>query len=659
MHEQTRDVQAMAWPGAEPRPALPVRIVTMVVLSIGLTWLMGYWIRQGEIVALSAQMTEAVPSIPGLAALLLLVAINPLLRRLPFVRDLSPAEIIVVYLFTTVATFMFACGVTRFLIATVSAGYYYTTPTAPIDTIAPLIPGWLSPSDPVVHRWLYEASPTGAVPWDVWRLPVVVWSGFFLLFGGTLLCLMMLFAEQWIEHERLVFPLVRLPLQILGEEGGTPLFRNPITWIGIGAATLLNLYLMTRAVFFGGPMGTLSFDLSTGITDWPWRAIRPMTIDLRPDLVGLGYLISTELSFSIWFFYIFEKLQAFTLASAGYRMGGMPFPQEQGIGAYLIMGIVLLWKGRKAISHAWNTLLRPALGRNDKLPYRWALLGAIVGTAAMFFFFVFAGMEAWLAGLFLVILIIVGMVYGRLRAETGVPILWAFPYGQQHKVIWNVLGQETVIGQAADLRSPTIFAMMGFLSRGFFPTVSGYQIEGINLAQRTGLNPRQLAATLLLAVVVGSVFSFIFHLQPYYQEGGIGLRGGIWGDRTAQQEYATVLRASDMPAPPDVPRIIATAGGGVLVALISLARSYWFGFPLHPVGYVISGAFGHKLWGPFLIVWLCKTVLLRYGGSQSYLRALPGFLGFAIGHFITAGLIWGTLGAALGGPFLRWGVWFG
>jgi len=659
MHEQLNDVRGSDRPGADARPALHVRAVTMIVLSIGLTWLAGYWIRQGEIIALSAQMTEAVPSIPGLAALLLLAGLNPLIRRLPYARDLSAGEIVIVYLFVTVATFMFGCGVTRFLIATVSAGYYYTTPVSPINEIATFIPGWLSPTDPLIHKWLYEASPTGQVPWEVWQIPTAVWSGFFLLFGGTLMCLMILFAEQWIEHERLVFPLVRLPLQILGEEGAVPLFRNPVTWVGIGLATIFNLYLMTRAVFFGGPKGTLNFDISTGVTDWPWRAIRPMNIDIRPGLIGLGYLISTELSFSIWFFYLFQKLQALVMAGVGYRVGGMPFPQEQGIGAYLVMGLVLLWKGRAPIAHAWNSLLRPSVGARDRLPYRWALLGAIMGIGALFFFFMAAGMAPWLAGLYLAILLLVGLVYGRLRAETGVPLLWAFPYGQQHKVIWNFFGQEGVIGQKHDLRSPTIFAMMGFLSRGYFPTVSGYQIEGLNLAQRTGISARQVIVTLLLAIVVGSAFSFVFHLQPYYQEGGVGLRGGIWGDRTAQQEYSAVLRAVDMPAPPDTPRIIATIGGGVLVALISMARGYWFGFPLHPIGYVLAGAFGHKLWGPFLIVWICKTVLLRYGGSQSYLRALPGFLGFAIGHFITAGLIWGSLGAALGGPFLRWGVWFG
>jgi len=659
MQEHISDSRSAGMTEARPQPSRKVRIITMLVLGIGMTWLAGYWIRQGEIIALSAQMTEAVPSIPGLTALLLLVALNPLIRRLPYVRDLSSGEVIVVYLFVTVATFMFGCGVTRFLIATVSAPWYYSTPVAPIDQLAPNIPAWLSPPEGIYHKWLYEASPTGEVPWAVWKTPVAVWSGFFLLFGGTMLCLMILFAEQWIEHERLVFPLVRLPLEILGEEGGMPLFKNPITWIGVGLATALNLYLMTRAVFFGGPQGTLNFDLSTGITGMPWQYIRPLQMDIRPGLIGLGYLISTELSFSIWFFYLFQKFQAVSMAAVGYRMGGMPFSQEQGIGAYLVLGIVLLWKGRHIFQHAWNGLLKPSVAEGDRFPYRWALLGLIAGVIGLMLFFVSAGMEPWLAALYLAILLIVGMVYGRLRAETGVPILWAFPYGQQHKVLWNFFGQGGIVSQTADLRSPTIFALMGFLSRGYFPTVSGYQIEGLHLAERTGVSVRKMVAPLLIAIVIGSAFSFVFHLQPYYQEGGVGLRGGIWGDRTAQQEYNQVLRAADMPAPPDVPRIVATLGGGALVALVSAARNHWFGFPLHPMGYVLAGAFGHKLWGPFLIVWICKTVLLRYGGSQSYLRALPGFLGFAVGHFITAGLIWGSLGAALGGPFLRWGVWFG
>jgi len=205
----------------------------------------------------------------------------------------------------------------------------------------------------------------------------------------------------------------------------------------------------------------------------------------------------------------------------------------------------------------------------------------------------------------------------------------------------------------------TMFALLAFMSRGYFPTVSGYQIEGIRLGGQTGVNWRQITVTMLVAIAFGAASALIFHLQPYYHEGGIGLRGGIWGSGIAQQEYTNVLRGIAFPGPPDVPRIIATSAGGLLIALLSAARSYWFGFPFHPIGYGVACAYGSLVWAPFLIVWIVKTVLLRYGGSQSYLRALPGFLGFALGHFITAGLIWGSLASVLGGPFLRWGVWFG
>lgn len=635
-----------------------VRFVAMLVLALLLAWLAGYWVRQAEIISLACQITEAVPSIPGLGALLLLLALNPLLARLGRRFRLSTGEIVVVYLFVTVATTMFGCGIVRFLIACLSAPHYYSTPAAPLADLAPGIPSWLAPSDPYVHRWLYEASPAGTVPWDAWLVPVVSWTGFFLLFGATLMCLMLLYSQTWIEHERLVFPVVRLPIEVLSQGTTGSFFRAPATWIGMGLAAVLNAINMIRGVWFGGPSGGMSVDLGKQLVDYPWRALRPLTAHIRPELIGLGYLVSTELSFSIWFFYAFHKLQALGFSMAGYRLSGLPFEQEQGIGAYLVIAVVLLWKGRGAVARAWHGWMGST--PTDGCPtHRWALAGVLAGTLGLMAFLVTAGVKPWLAALYLAVLLMVAIVYARIRAETGVPLVWAFPYGQQHKVVWNFLGQKPVVGLGPSYASPTIFALLAFMSRGYFPTVSGYQIEGIRLGAQTGVNWRQITITMLVAIGFGAVSALIFHLQPYYHEGGIGLRGGIWGSSIAQQEYTNVLRGIEFPAPPDVPRIIATSAGGLLIALLSAARSFWFGFPLHPVGYGVACAYGSLVWAPFLIVWIVKTVLLRYGGSQSYLRALPGFLGFALGHFITAGLIWGSLASVLGGPFLRWGVWFG
>jgi len=633
-----------------------------VVIAVLLTFLAGYWVRQSEIIALSCQGTEAVPAIPGVGALLLLLLINSVLKRVRWARPLTMGELITVFLFVTVGTTMMGCGIGRFLIACTTAPFYYSSPEAPLEELARFIPTWMAPADASVHRWLYESSPTGKVPWEAWQWPIIAWTGFLMLFGGTLFCLMVLFGEPWVEEERLVFPLVRLPLQIVDPDyGDVPFFKCKATWIGIGLALALNAVNIVRGVYFGGPSGGFRVDLGRAITGAPWNALRPLTADFRPELLGLGYLISTELSFSIWFFHVFNKIQGVIMSGCGYRVSGAPFAQEQGIGAYLVLGAILFWKARGPFIDAWRAWMGMAIkGKTERMQaYRWALLGAAVGFTGIIIFCSAAGMRVWLSVLYFAVLICVSVVYGRLRAETGVPLVWAFPYGLQHKAIRYFMNSRTWIGLGPDFRSPTIYSLFIFLSRGYFPSVSGYGIEGLTLGDSMGIRKGGIFTLLLTAVGLGTLLSFYFHFVPYYEEGAIGLRGGVWGAGTARAEYAAMYRAIQMPVAPDTPRIVATVGGGVLISFLSLMRVRFFGWPFHPLGYAMACSYGTLLWGPFLLVWTIKSILLRYGGHQAYLTALPGFLGFALGHFIVAGAIWGSLGAALGGAFLRYGVWFG
>ena len=633
-----------------------------IIIALVLTWLSGYWIRQSEIVHLACQGTEAVPAIPGVGALILLILVNGVLRRTRFIRPLTIAELITVFVFVTVATTMFGCGIGRFLIACISAPFYYSSPAAPLEELAQYVPRWMSPQDPVIHRWLYESSAGGHVPWDAWALPIAAWTGFFLIFGGTLFCLMILFDEPWVGEERLVFPLVRLPLQMIDPHySDAPFFKARATWIGIGLAFALDTMNIIRGVFFGGPRGNLQFDLAAQITGAPWNALRPLSVQLRPELIGLGYLISTELSFSIWFFHLFAKAQAVTMSAMGYRLSGAPFAQEQGIGAYIVLAAILFWKARRPFLQAWHSWLGGRRSEGDNVPvaYRWALVGAVAGFIGLLIFCRAAGMALWLAVLYFTVLIAVSVVYARLRAETGVPLVWAFPYGLQHKSIRYFMNSLAITGIGPEYRSATIYTLFIFLSRGYFPSVSGYGIEGLTLGERGGLGKGSVFSLLLAAVGVGALASFYFHLVPYYESGAVGLRGGLWGSGTARAEFGALYRSTVMPVAPDTPRIIATLSGGSLLAILSMVRAKFFGSPLHPLGYAMACSYGSLLWGPFLVVWIIKSILLRYGGHQAYLTALPGFLGFALGHFITAGAIWGSLGAALGGPFLRYGVWFG
>jgi len=649
---------------AQPQSASPkatgrVRLLAMMVVGCGLTWLSGYWIIRAEVVVRACGVSASVPAIPGLGALLVLLALNPLLLRLPLVRKLSKAELVIAYLLVTVATTMFSAGIVRFLFFYLTAPYYYSTPAHPTAQIAAYIPGWLSPTDPTIHQWLWEASPFGTVPWHPWLVPIAVWTGFFVLMGGTLLCLVSLLSRDWIHHERLTFPLVRLPLEILGNSAGRPFFRNRATWIGMGAAALLNALHVIRGVLGLTTAGGHYMEIGQQVKKYPWAAVFPLTVYVMHPIIGLGYLVSTEIALSIWFFTMFNKLQALVVAAGGYRISGMPFKLEQGMGAYVVVGLILLWRGRDAFRQAWRGWWRrddaaDSVGESQ----RWLLAGLVVGIGGMLLFMITAGMEPWLAALYLGLLLLSALTYARVRAEAGIPSMGARPYGQEYQSIWNFVGAERLTGSGTSLASPTIFALLQFLSEGpFSSAVSGYEIEGVKLGERTSTRWGDVAWSLLLGIGFGAVAGLIFHLRTYYARGAIGMHSGFWLVM-ARREFPRVMQASTAPELDRTSKIVATAFGGLFVLALTAARAAWFNFPLHPIGYLVACSYGEALWASFLIVWLLKTLILRYGGSKLYLKALPGFLGFVLGHFVTAGLIWGLLAVALSGPVQRWGVYF-
>ncbi len=644
-----------------------IRLALVLVLCVVMVWLSGYWIDQAEIYSIACSVSGAVPTIPSLAALLLLLCLRPLFRRLRGVRELSTGEIVVVYVFLTLSTMMFGIGGMRHLMAAISEHRYLSTAAEPVETLAQFIPAWLSPQSATVHRWMWESSPSGAVPWHVWWIPIVAWTGFFLLLGGTILCLLLLLAERWLDHERLSFPLARLPLEILGEGTLGALFANSLTWVGIGVATLLNAFHMVRGVFFGGPNygGPVFYIHQLGLS-YPWLVLGhepPILFAVQPGLIGLGYLVSNEVAISVILFTIFSKALGLGLVSAGIRDGWVPYAKQQAFGGYLMLAAIMLWMGRGAMVEGWHKLVggqEEAHGRGQagRPNLGWALLGAMVGFAGVVIFLVAAGMALWLAITYMAVIVLSSVTYARVRAETGMPLLWARPYTTEYLAIWEVLGGRIIVPAGRDLTSPTIFAMTSFLSRTGFPSVSGYQIEGIKLCRQTGVNWRQIATLMMMAVGLGIACGFIFHLVPFYQEGAIALPGGHWNLGAMRQAYARVLQNAQSPEPPDINRIAAIAFGALVTILVSVARTRWTGVPLHPVGYVMANCqYGCWLFPTFVMVWTCKTLLLRYGGSRLYLRMMPAFLGLALGHFLSGGLVWGSLSAALGGPFLRWSVW--
>jgi hypothetical protein len=654
---QLPDGHAEPGPDQQRQPVAAGLTTRALVVAVALTLLAGLWIRQSEIVALATQVSESVPAIPGLAALVFLLLVNIPLRRIRRSLAFTRGEMLVVFLFVTVASTVMGIGVTQFLFALMTTPFYYTDNR--ITENRSFLPRWLVPHDLTAIRHLYERDPNGVVPWQVWAQPAIVWLLFFLALWWTLTCMMSLFYRIWNEEERLSFPQVFIPLEMTDDDRSrTPFFRNRLMWIGFAVAAVYNLVNIWHALSPSVPGFGKFLDIGVIFTVPPWSEIAPLRFEIRPELIGLGYLVSTEISLTAWLSYALEKAAAVIGVSLGATPGQLPYSSEQGIGAYLVLALLLIWLSRRRLAE----LLRLALAgeRTDGpegIRVRWAFVGLAGGFVAVWSFMTIAGMAAWVAAVYLALVLAVALVYGRLRAEAGVPLVWLFPYYMQKRALVYAFGSAPFTATGAS--TMPVWALFTFLSRGYFPALTGYQVEGMEMGRRAGIRGSRIVLALCIAVGLGILAGWYNHLVPYYRFGATQLRGGIWGEWIARPEYEAAVTYASTPIHPDTPRIFAMLTGAAIGFLLWALRLRFAGFPLHPMGYVMTCSYGSLIWGSFLVVWILKSLALRYGGMSFYRQTIPFFLGLAFGHFAIAGILWGLTGAWTGDSVQGYPVFFG
>ncbi|MEA3404037.1 MAG: DUF6785 family protein [Armatimonadota bacterium] len=637
-----------------------------LVIAILATVLISYWIDMAEVITLFCQITESVPPVPAVGFLVLLVLLVPALRRLWRWLALDRREIVIIYVFLTVSTAMAGPGIIRFLINTIPVLFYFATPSNGFAEYQQYMPEWMVPHSPEVLRTLYEGSEEGAIPWRAWATPLVAWGIFFLAFWLILMGTMAILRRQWSEKEKLTYPLEYLPLEMTrGLETRrlvVQFFRNPVMWTGFAVAFIYNATNIINAYIPSVTALGKYYDIGALFTERPWSAISPLQFHYRPAVIGFGYLMSTEIALSTWVFFLAIRLLAVGAAAAGYEQAGFPFRKEQSMGAYVILGLGLLWVGRHQIAEAFRAAVRKEATEseaNEPMSYRTGFLILAGGLGTWLAWVMYAGMNLRTAAVYLALLLLSAIVYARVRAETGVPMIWAFPYGVHHKAVTYMFGSKW-LHPGGSWANATIFSTMLFMSRGYFPSLVGYQVEGWRLAGSTQVRRRAMSWVLIAAVAVGFFVGMWLHLRSYYEWGAGGLTAlSGWGSGTAQQEYEALVSYARGDAPPNLPRSMGMAAGGVVALALTVLRTIFLRFPLHPLAYGIATSFGHKLWAPLFVVWLVKTLIFRVSGMASYRALIPAFIGLALGHFFTAGLLYGLVGTFGGEQFRRYGVWFG
>ena len=257
--------------------------------------------------------------ISGGAILLLFLLILVYNTPLVLVRRqwaLSSQELVLVYTMMIVATAIPTVGLTAQLIPFLAEVFYYATPeNAWSELIHPHLKSWLVPQDDLAVFYFFEGLPEGQpIPWDAWFLPLASWGSFVLALYLMMISMVALMHRQWAHHERLIYPLVQLPADMVQEEakGINPFLKNWVMWLGfLIPMVLLGVNSLSRYT-----PGLSGISLSTTVQVLP--EVGHLLFSIWFIVIGLTYFLSLEISFSLWFFYLFYYVAVAVWTARGH-----------------------------------------------------------------------------------------------------------------------------------------------------------------------------------------------------------------------------------------------------------------------------------------------------------------------------------------------------
>ena len=595
----------------------------------------------------------------GVAFILFLITLlNQAVRRVFGVRTaMTQQEMLVLYAMLTMSSSVAGIGNLGFFTPFLVAPWRFDAAGSRPPAWLSLLPAWIAPRDPAVIKGFFEGNSTffQAAVLRAWLLPLTLWAVFFCLLLWALLCLAIMVRHRWMDEERLTFPVVALPLEMTQEDA--PLYRNRLMWIGFAIPAVLHT-LNTLA----GMYPTLpSFPINTarqGLDGLgrPLTGLGSIMLLLHPCGVGFGYLVNTDVLFSLWFFFFLKKFLNLLGMYMNWRDPGpdeygdnnpqFPFTGYQAWGAWLTIGLVALktgWPYFKAYFHRALDGDPEGKERGEPLTARQALFGFLFGFAALCGIIFAMGAPLWLPIVFLGIYALLMVALSRLEAETAVLSPLIVGVAPQ-----NILA--TTLGTGNLSRNEVVqMATLSWFNSDYRAAPMPQQLQAFVAARRAGIgNLAPLTAVLMLATIVGVAAALVWDLQMYYANGAATAHVNGYRLNMARVPYWTLSGWLSQPKPPNVPAITAMAVGSAVTLLLSYLRTRFIGFPLSPSAYVLSTTVSYELfWLDLFLAWVIKSLFLRFGGIKLYRVSLAFFLGLILGDFVT-GAAWSLFGTFTG-----------
>lgn len=583
-----------------------------------------------------------------------LAAVFPFFIVAVFLRrplKLNRGELLVMFSMGLIASTLPTYFLSR-LISSLAVPHYLADPTNGwAEYTHEYLPNWAVIQPGPALTWFFEGLPRGeSIPWDAWMGPLLWWFSLLAAVCLILFSTMVILRKQWIEYERLEFPLVEVPLTLVErdpEDGAflPPLLRSSLFWLG---------FAWSAAGILWNVLGYFNHDLPRV----PWRlnpisvgfGVPPIRMNLYWPIVGFTYLIKLDVSFSIVFFFILAVLEEATFNRFGLQIKEPNFAGTgfipvgwQMIGVWIVVVGYGMWVARFHLRDVWRKAIHRDSSVDDSgelLSYRAAMFCFLGGHLFLGGWLYASGLDLWVVGVFLPGMMVVYLGITRIIAETGVITIRAVMIPQVF----------TMFAFGTDVLSTRTMAALG-LSMGWHgdmkTTLMPAIAHSVRLFDTIKGQKRQLAGAIIAACGVGIAVSFFYIIYMAYQTGagnyGSQISGGL-----ARGPWDFVVKYARSPVPADWRKLAFLASGMVFTVFLYVMRARLPWWPFHPLGLAAGAAYPvTNVIFPIFIGWMCKGVIMRFGGSKTYRDTRPVFLGLIMGYYVAAGISF----------FVDW-IWF-
>jgi len=514
--------------------------------------------------------------------------LNALAGRINPRWALSQGEMVVVFSMAWIAGAVPAANFMGLFIGGIAAPYYYATPENQWgDYLLDGLPKWAAPPNHAEQMaWFFEGKPPGMdIPWSAWFGPLLWWGSFLLALALVSVALTAVLRRQWVDRERLPFPLAEVPLTMTEEveAGKYQLFRSRLFWVGMTIPLTVMVWNIASYFWHTFPSIPLmdAWRLPLG------RGFPGLSIKLNFFVLGFAFFTNLDVLFSLWFFYVLGVVQTGVFDRLGYSIGASDIWGSSGgaalgwqaMGAFFTFTLLSVWMAREHLGEVWHKAIHgdDAVDDSDELlSYRAAVWGIVLGSAFLFFWLWRSGMSPLVAAVFLFALILMTVGVTRFVAESGLSYA-RMPITPQSFTFYTIGIQQMDTTSAASLA-------LSYSTFGLGNTFGASTLAHIaQMGAKLKLKTRSLFWTTMCALIMSLVISAAFTLYLGYKHGAYNFNVYTFNSGNVVI-FSNVVKKLQNPFGISPDRLMFFGIGAAITALCSFLRYRFLWWPLSPIG---------------------------------------------------------------------------